>query len=542
MIRSRLILSTLFCTILTLGSIARAQQNAFVGGFNVGGQNNGGFQGGIGNNPGGNGQGQGQGNGFRGGAANADFASLIDLITSTILPDSWVDNGGTADIRPFPGGVWIDPAGVLRLAEVGKPIVKLTSLGSLPSLRPPALPHVSESAPADPRQLAKLRCVSLPRLEAQIIHRIRDGRPLEESMLVLAGLQRIEYVFIYPDLGDLVLAGPAGDWKLDDAGRLVSTETRAPVVRLDDLLTLMRREHDFQGKPFGCSITPRQNNLAATQSFLDKSSATPLRPGKVIREKWLEQLRTTLGRQDIEVFGLDPGTHAAHVLVKADHHMKRVGIGLADGVVGVDSYLDTIVREKKGEQPLSVLRWWFSTNYQSVARNDAGTAYVITGQGVCVLSENELLKERGERVHTGRADAATQEFAHQFTNEFAALCQKYPVYGELRNLFDLAIVAAMLDAGDLYAAAGWQPMLFLDAEHLPLPKYRAPKEVDTILNHRVVNKTKILAAVSGGVWIDSGGVLKSVAAASKEQIEKLDYHRERMPVDVKSGDWWWDLE
>ena len=29
-------------------------------------------------------------------------------------------------------------------------------------------------------------------------------------MQVLAGLERIQYVFVYPDSGDLVLAGPAG--------------------------------------------------------------------------------------------------------------------------------------------------------------------------------------------------------------------------------------------------------------------------------------------------------------------------------------------
>ena len=37
------------------------------------------------------------------------------------------------------------------------------------------------------------------------------GRRPTEAMQVLAGLERIEYVFVYPGSGDLVLAGPAGD-------------------------------------------------------------------------------------------------------------------------------------------------------------------------------------------------------------------------------------------------------------------------------------------------------------------------------------------
>ncbi|WP_425400841.1 DUF1598 domain-containing protein [Aeoliella sp.] len=527
------VLSLLIVTALSV-SAANAQPNAFIprpndpngaGGLfgRLGGQQNGLF----------NGAGQGQqnqGNGFPGGAANADFDSLIDLIISTVASDSWVENGGPeAEIRPFPGGVWVDAAGLLReYEERGE--VKLTSL------EVPNVPDKVESA--NPRESAKLRCVSLPRLEAAIYFALRDGKPLDESMLVLAGLKRVEYVFIYPEIGDVVLAGPAGDWRLDAEHRLVSTDDGTPVVRLDDLLTLLRRERSADNKAFGCSITPRQDNLAATQDYLQQSAAKPLPPGRRAREKWLEEIRKTMGRQDIEVFGLDPGTHAAHVLVKADHHMKRVGIGLEDGVPGVDSYLDTVVREKQGEQPLSVLRWWFSANYNGIARNSEGTGYELVGQGVEVLSENEMLTKRGERVHTGKADEATQQFAHQFTSEFGKLAQKYPVYGELRNLFDLAIVAAMLDAQDLYATAGWQPVLFLNDEHLPLPNYFAPREVDTIANHRVVKKTKILAAVSGGVWVDSHGVLAKHTTPS----EKLDYHRNQAPPELAAGEWWWDLE
>ncbi len=45
----------------------------------------------------------GGGPGNLGGAANADFDSLIDLIVSTVAADSWAENGGgEAEIRPFP--------------------------------------------------------------------------------------------------------------------------------------------------------------------------------------------------------------------------------------------------------------------------------------------------------------------------------------------------------------------------------------------------------------------------------------------------------
>ncbi|QDU57888.1 DUF1598 domain-containing protein [Aeoliella mucimassa] len=517
-----------FVAIVLGSSMAAAQPNAFI----PNGGNNGGnfFPGSNGPNQGqaNNGQANGQGP-FQGGAQNADFDSLIDLVTSTVNPDSWVDNGGTADIRPFPNGVWVDSAGLLQ--EFKAEPKMLTA-----SLEVPTLPETIE--PGDVRHAARMRCVSLPRLEAAIYQRMQQGQPLDESMLVLAGLQRVEYVYIHPDLGDVILAGPAGDWTLSDQNRLVSTDTHMPVVRLDDLLTLLRREREQQHKPFGCSITPRQENLASTQAFLDRTGKRPLPPGKRARDRWLGELRETLGRQDIEVFGIDPGTHVAHVLVKADHHMKQVGIGLDEAVPGVESYLDTVARNADTQPAMNVLRWWFSTNYAGVARNAENTAIELSGPGVCVLSENELLTKRGERIHTGQSDDATQEFAHQFTAEYATLAAKYPVYGELRNVFDLAIVAALLDGEDLYQLANWQPVLFLNAELLPLPKYNPPKEVDSLLNHRLVDDTKILAAVSGGVWFDSQGVLRSEVSPS----EKLDYYHRQKPAHVEPGTWWWDLE
>ena len=49
--------------------------------------------------------------------------------------------------------------------------------------------------------------VSLTRLEKQIQLLQAAGRQPSEEMQVLAGLQRIQYVFVYPESGDLVLAG-----------------------------------------------------------------------------------------------------------------------------------------------------------------------------------------------------------------------------------------------------------------------------------------------------------------------------------------------
>ena len=139
-----------------------------------------------------------------------------------------------------------------------------------------------------------------------------------------------EYVFVYPESGDLVLAGPAGDWKVAKFGRVVSADTGEPIVRLDDLLVLLRRSHQSPDSYFGCMINPRQESLAQTQEYLNKTSSRPLEPTR--RDAWIAKLRELLGKQDIEVFGVDPASRIARVLVEADYHMKLIGMGLADGV------------------------------------------------------------------------------------------------------------------------------------------------------------------------------------------------------------------
>ncbi|RPI78573.1 MAG: hypothetical protein EHM42_13295, partial [Planctomycetaceae bacterium] len=52
-----------------------------------------------------------------GGGSLADFTELIDLITSTVQPDSWDETGGPGSVRQYTTGVFVDPQGQLRQAS-----------------------------------------------------------------------------------------------------------------------------------------------------------------------------------------------------------------------------------------------------------------------------------------------------------------------------------------------------------------------------------------------------------------------------------------
>ena len=464
--------------------------------------------------------------GAQGGGQIADFQSLMDLITATVAPKSWDVNGGQGAIQPFPTGVWVDPNGVLC------PLLKEEKDQDLASLR-----TASRQRPAqdDARRSSPMRMVSLPRLEKQIQLGLAAGQPPTETMQTLAGLERIQYIFIYPESGDLVVAGPAGDWTIGPESRVVGVESGQPVVRLDDLVVVLRHMMAAADAKFGCMITPRQEALARAQEFIKESSKHPVRPE--YRRAWLEQFRSKVGKQDIEVYGLDPRTRAARTLVEADYRMKLVGMGLESGVPGVVSYLNLI---KPPPPPMGVLRWWFTLNYEAILASKDRQAYAIRGQGVKVLSENEHLTAEGKRVHTGESESLNQQFAHSFTEHFDALCQKYPVYAELRNLFDLALAAALIREEGLAEKTGWHLTCFADPDGFVVELGKAPKEVETVVNYRIINQKTFVAGVSGGVRVQPASLVKrqaiEVESSPALQQRRPSAARKQLPDDR----WWWE--
>jgi hypothetical protein len=345
-------------------------------------------------------------------------------------------------------------------------------------------------------------------------------------------------VFLYPASRDIVIAGPAGAWAMDEEGRSRNVASGEPALQLDDFVVLLRNARE-QGGKFTCSITPRRENLAATQAYLNESAKTPLKPGQ--RENWLAQIRNLMGKQDIMVEGLDPQTRVARVIVEADYRMKLVGMGLEDGVLGVTSYLDSVPVPEGGiPSPMSVLRWWFTMNYQALRTTPNRDSFELRGTGVQVLSENEMLTQLGERIQTGAADELNEQFAHRFTKHFAQLAAKYPIYADLRNVFDLALVAALLVAEDVPNRLDWPAIHFAEAARYRVARGAAPSEVETVINHRVLGQKHIVAGISGGVSADASPYVQKTAIVIDQYGALQAGHTVSGPRDLPHGAWWWD--
>jgi hypothetical protein len=229
------------------------------------------------------------------------------------------------------------------------------------------------------------------------------------------------------------------------------------------------------------------------------------------------------------------------VLVEADYRMKLVGLGLEEGTIDVPSYLDLIeIPKGQSPPPMDVLRWWFVMNYESVLADADRRAFELRGQGVRVLSENELLNAKGERIHTGKSDVLNQEFTGKFTQHFEQLAAKYPIYAELRNIFDLTLVGAVCRAEDLPNKVGWGAVCFRDPQQYSVELGVAPTTVETVANHRVINRVHIVAGVSGGVDANPRPLVTGDAIRTDRTGQLNSHHHRAEPPTLAADQWWWD--
>ncbi len=413
----------------------------------------------------------------RGGGTQADFDTLIDLITTTVAPDNWQDNGGTGALDGHAGGVIISTDGLLTPTTDKNAVRELSRIKN-------RIRRATGDAGSDVGIKSideQLIAISLPRLETALLVRQAVGKPPTDEMRSLGGMQQIRYVLTLPDTHDVVVVGSAG--------------TQSP-HRLESLAWMLFHQL-ASDEPLFCSIEPRQSNLAATQAFLAKAAASPLRPDQ--RQSWLDSIQSKMGRQDIVFAGVDPTTHVARTMIAADYHMKLIGMGLVPAP-GMSSYLDRIELDENGAvAPLDILRWWFTLAITAPKTDLDRLTFSIPTDVVRVQSENELLGERGARITTGRSDPPNRDFATSFTHHFPQLCEEFAVYDELRWVFQFAVAARLIQQQRLCEKAGWQPTLLAAGDKYLVPKGRPPTEVESIVNHRVINRRHIVAGISGGV-------------------------------------------
>ncbi len=423
-------------------------------------------------------------------------------------------------------GIAIDAQGVLHVKTFGDPggqLMRERIAAAKASLGPKLASY------------SKMRKVSLNRLEQAILD--HQGT-LTDEMRNLAGLQRVRYVFYYPESKDIVLAGPAEGWASDASGRLVGIGTGRPVVQLQDLVVALRAFPPSGDKTsvIGCSIDPTPEGQVALRQFIGSVRLSGP-PSAAEIQSIAEGVRSSLGYQIVTIDGVSPKSHYAQVMVEADYRMKLIGIGLERPPVRLASYVD---HARPGEISRSALqRWFFVPDYKCVCQSDDKLAMELVGDGVKLVGEDEVVMANGERrASTSRQSKASQMFTINFTKKYADLAERSPVYAELRNLIDMAIAAAYIQEQGYYEKADWKMPFFGSEQEFPVEVYSIPKTVESAVN--AIWKGRTLATpVGGGVTIAATEALKddNLLGDKKGKVAKT---REGVKLKLAKGQWWWD--
>jgi hypothetical protein len=384
---------------------------------------------------------------------------------------------------------------------------------------------------ADLGAAAGTRRISLKRLEAIIADELKNNisaTPFElpQSVQYLGGLQRIEYVFVYPEQGDVVLAGPGEGWKIDKWGNVVGAKSGRPVMLLEDLIVALRYIKSARSEGITCSIDPTEEGRRRLDQFLSRQ--TTFNPGVIAG------IEKTMGMQKITTTGMPAESHLSRVMVASDYRMKRIGMGHEPSLVsGLPSYIDMLKSSRQTSRDL-MPRWWLACNYEPLAKAENGLAWQLRGPGVKAMTEIDFISKTGEVRATGAKNPIAQKWAELMTSKYDELSVQDPVFGQLRNVIDLCVVAALIDQEGLLQRANLSlPMLADTDSKLIFEPLLPPRTVPTQCSHLKKGRQHVLTA-SGGVDIDVWSVIENTETDAK--VDQV--HRDSAAPQTEL--WYWN--
>lgn len=457
------------------------------------------------------------------------FALALFAVTATPMTVVGQTNNGTTNNGTTngggdssAGGIYIDPNGTLKETPT------ITDRNLLKKRLEIAKAKISK----DIAKVSTLRKVSLKRLHAEMSRLKAEGKKFPEDMLYMAGLTSITHVFCYPEAGDIVLAGPAEGYFADNNGFVRGMKSGQSTLQLQDLVAALRAypQNGRTDTKIACSIDPTKEGLQRLSNFTGRI--------RNIRRNQVQQVKmgvkNALGMQSVRVEGVSPKSHLGHVLVLADYQMKLMGLGLKR-VKGLIPYVSKV----KAGSANGISRWFFVPKYDGVRVSEDGLAMKLEGNGVQLLTEAELVDRFGNRRLSNRKDKASKIFTESFTKNYKKIELANPIFGELSNVMDMAIVAAFVQSRDYYSLANLDLTLINSEKELPIENRREIKQVESVVT-ALFRGGRLITPISGGVTINAH---RAVSEENVKVDESGDAEKKRDAIKfagLAEGQWWWD--
>jgi hypothetical protein len=418
--------------------------------------------------------------------------------------------------------VWGSPASLYAQFGYQRAVggISIKSDGLIESASPDTLGKLAaerakiKKAPADMQIATSLRKVSLRGLEEALETSLHSGKDLPEEVSFLAGLQDIRYIFVYPEQKDIVLVGFGEGWKVDGRGNVVGVTTGKPVLLLDDLLTALRTAESTARSGISCSIDPTAEGVqqlraqVATLSTMNNKHAIST------------GLEKALGRQLVTFSGVPATSHFASVLVAADYRMKRLAMNFEPSPVrDMPSFLRMYKSTGAGMDNM-MQRWWLEPKYEAVLRSSDALAWEFDGAGVKCMTEEDYATATGQRDHAGKPNATAQKWADNMTAHYNELAVAEPIFGELRNCMQLALVGAIVAHDRMAERAGCSLPALMQESTLATVAMPAPTQVDSKVSMLHQGHNWIISA-SGGVNIHPGDIASHARESSAPAEARL---------------------
>jgi hypothetical protein len=414
-----------------------------------------------------------------------------------------------------PGGMLVDPSGLAVAVDVKigtsqlqktkrhypkQQFVSLHRLGQL----------LTGKLPADipPKKMAPKKMA--PKTALTEGEGINPRKGIDDRSLYripLGGLQRIDYLLVYPDQNDIVLCG-RGDEVVYEHEQPVGRTNGLPCLTVEDLRSCWVIVAKNRAKPFGCSIGPTAAGLQNLRQRL--SSEPPPSTG---------DLALALGRQRIDLIRLPGKYSTGHSIVAADVRLKRLALGIdATGRFKLPRVQDL------GEVMEGVIpRVWIGTNFSPILRSPDRRVWGLEGSFQVHLDfPNDLEPSSTERR---RIDAWCEQWTAAVNDpQFTA-----PSIQHVRGISDLAVALALIQRYQLLPKplvnARWTKGLTRDVRERSVPRW-------TESLCRIETKPRRLVA---------GGLLLSPWEATslcEDQPQDLQLWQAGKPPDEKST-WAW---
>ena len=162
---------------------------------------------------------------------------------------------------------------------------------------------------------------------------------------------------------------------------------------------------------------------------------------------------------------------------------------------GLPSYLQMF---KPGKTTISP-RFWLEPKFEALLCDANGLAFELCGSSVKAMTEEDFIAASGSIQHTGKASPGGQRWADMMTEKYPELAVADPIFGQLQNCMELAVVGAIVVKDRLPEKAGYDLPTLFNSPAVKTDVFNAPKQVPSIASVLGAGWSR----VSGGVAINS---------------------------------------